>query len=77
MPRFFFDIFDGEKLWVDDEGSAHNDLAAARHEAVDTLTSIGREVFPHGRANSLSIDIRTEDREAVERVVVTLSFQPL
>lgn len=77
MPMFFFDVFDGEELWTDTEGTEHIDLAAARHEAVDTITSMSRETFPLNGPNSLSIDIRTEDGRSVERVTVTLSFENL
>jgi hypothetical protein len=77
MRRFFFDVFDGEKLWADSEGTEHADLAAARHEAVDTITSMSREVFPLDGASSISIDIRGGDGAAIERVIVTLSFQKL
>ncbi len=77
MPLFFFDVFDGEELWTDTEGTEHEDLAAARLEAVDTIASMSRETFPLSGAGSLSIDIRTEDGRAVERVTVTLVFEAL
>ena len=55
MPLFSFDVFDGEELWTDTEGTEHIDLAAARHEAVDTITSMSRERFPSmGRTRSAS-----------------------
>jgi len=44
--RLFFDVFDGEKLWTDTEGTDHADMSAARHEAIDTITSMSRETFP-------------------------------
>ena len=77
MPRFFFDVFDGEKLWADTEGTEHDDVAAARHEAVDTITSISRETFPQSGPGSISIDIRPEDGPAVERLIVSLSVHKL
>lgn len=77
MPRFYFDVFDGDKNWPDPEGTEHVNLAAARHEAVDTLTNMSREIFPLDGATSLSIDIRPESGPAIERVLITLSFQRL
>ena len=74
MPRFFFDIFDGESLWVDDEGTEHATLDAARREAVETLTQISRESFAPGKAVLISIDIRPEQGVAVERVTIALAF---
>ena len=77
MPLFFFDVFDGQEFWTDTEGTEHADLAAARLEAVDTITGMSRETFPLNGASALSIDIRTEDGLARERVTVTLSFKTL
>jgi hypothetical protein len=64
MPRFFFDIFDGAKLWADTEGTEHANLAAARHEAVDTITSMSRETFPLNGPSSVSVDIRADGGQA-------------
>jgi hypothetical protein len=77
MPRFYFDIFDGERLWTDDEGSDHADLDAARHEPIDTLTNMSRETFPLNGPSSLSVDIRPDGRPPVIRIVITLSLQHL
>ena len=77
MPRFFFDIFDGDRLWVDDEGSAHKSLKEARHEAIDTLTRMAAESFPRDGASSVSVDIRPTEGPAVERIIVALTIQKL
>jgi hypothetical protein len=37
MPRFFFDIHDGEKFTPDREGLDLDDLEAAKEEAKKTL----------------------------------------
>jgi len=77
MPRFFFDIFDGARLWTDDEGSEHDTLDDARREAVDTLTQMARDSFPRDAARSVSVEIRPDTDPAVERIVVALSFEKL
>ena len=43
MPRYFFDIVDGEDL-PDLEGSVHADLAAARIEAVRYSAEVLKEM---------------------------------
>lgn len=43
MPRYFFDIRDGEDL-TDDEGAVLPDLAAARLEAVRYSAEVLREM---------------------------------
>jgi hypothetical protein len=76
-PRFFFDVFDGERLWTDTEGTEHSDLAAAHDEAVETITSMGSERFLLSGPGLLSVEIRPEGQPAVEKVTVTLSVQKL
>ncbi|MEO9130947.1 MAG: hypothetical protein ABI240_07030 [Sphingomonas sp.] len=43
MPRYFFDIVDGEDL-PDEHGSEHADLIAARHEAIRYSGEVLREM---------------------------------
>ena len=77
MPRFYFDIDDGQGLVRDSEGSEHQDLEAAQHEAVETLTQMGRELFPGTGDHELSIEIRGEEGIALMRTRLTLSARRL
>jgi uncharacterized protein DUF6894 len=50
MPRYFFDIRDGEELIPDEEGMELPDLDAAFREAARSLA----EISPMGRRNVAS-----------------------
>ena len=50
MPRYFFNVIDGEFL-VDDEGTVCDDMADMRAQAIDTAGGILRDLggkFPRG-----------------------------
>jgi hypothetical protein len=75
MPRYYFDIQDGVELLRDSEGSEHLNLGAAQNEATDTLTQMGKEIFPGHADRALSIDIRDDDGKALMRVTLTHSTE--
>ena len=76
MPRFFFDISDGQESWQDPEGSILDDLGAAQREATDTLAQMGRELFPGSDGRALTVEIRAEDGKALMQVALRLSTIP-
>ena len=73
MSRFFFHIDDGTGEVVDSEGSEHDDLAAAQKEAIDTLTQMGREIFPANGDHELTIEIRDESGKALIRTALRMT----
>ena len=77
MPRFFFDIDDGDRMRRDEEGSDHADLNSAQLEATDTLTQMARELFPGTDSHGLSIIIREETGPALMQLSVSLVAKPL
>ena len=48
MPRYFFDIADGDKSGHDDEGLNFPDIKAARAGALQALGEIARDELPDG-----------------------------
>ena len=54
MPRYFFDIRDGEELIPDEEGMDLPDLEAAFREAVRSLADISQK----GRSGQMAIVAR-------------------
>ncbi|MET0530451.1 MAG: hypothetical protein ABW003_19300 [Microvirga sp.] len=77
MPRFYFDIDDGTGLILDSEGSEHVGLEDAQHEAIETLTQMGREIFPVSSDLELTIQIRGEGGKALMQTWLTLSARRL
>jgi len=64
MPRFFFDILDGDDLVLDDEGVELNSIDRAREEAETTLREVARELSEFGSLQgNLSIIVRNEYKQ--------------
>ena len=72
MPRYFFDIDDGEMHFRDDDGQELNDLRAARDEAVVVLPAIARDVLPNGDRRDFVASIRDEENRVVFRATLSL-----
>ena len=60
MPRFFFDIHNGEECPLDDEGTELPNLAAARMEATATLVSLAGQYVRSADAFHLTAAVRDE-----------------
>ncbi|MBJ3785498.1 DUF6894 family protein [Devosia sediminis] len=61
MPRYYFDIHDGERLAVDHVGTELDDLSSARDEATRTLSEIGAEEIPRdGPHREFAIAVRDD-----------------
>jgi hypothetical protein len=73
MSRFFFDIDDGSGVLADTEGSEHSDLRDAQREAIDTLTQMGREIFPTNADRELTIEIRDENGRVLMRTALKMT----
>lgn len=64
MPRYHFDIRDGETFVIDDEGSDLPDIAMAQIEAAQLLSDIVNDLPFRAAEPSgyhLSIDVRDEE----------------
>ncbi|MBI1181430.1 MAG: hypothetical protein GC201_12815 [Alphaproteobacteria bacterium] len=72
MPRYFFDIDDGESSTEDDEGLMLDDREQARLYAIGALPTIAEEVLPDGERRTFVIVVRDETRRAIFRA--SLSF---
>lgn len=60
MPRFFFDIHDGQ-FTRDDEGTNCADFEAARREAMASLPEIARFTLPNdGDTRAFTVLVRNE-----------------
>jgi hypothetical protein len=61
MPRYFFDIDDGEIVTEDDEGLEVDGLAMARDRAIAVLPNIARDVLPDGDRRTFIVTVRNTD----------------
>jgi hypothetical protein len=69
MPRFYFDVSEGQKFIPDDEGFEMESLNAAEHEATQALIQLGRDWLACAR--EVGIQVRDEQR----RPVLALSLE--
>lgn len=60
MPHFYFDIWDGEALVVDEEGLDLTSQRAAEIEAALSLADIARQLEPLASSDGLAIEVRNE-----------------
>ncbi len=67
MPRFFFDIHDGARHSLDEEGTVFADIEAASREAVAVLPAIAANERA-GDDREIVATVRDEDGAAVFRV---------
>jgi hypothetical protein len=72
MPRFFFDIHDGEKFTPDREGLDLDDLEAAKEEAKKTLPEIVKDEMPNGDRRDFTVDVKDVAGQIVWRVTLSL-----
>lgn len=72
MPRFYFDIREGNRFVADKEGLELADLQEAEKEAGVTSTEIARDRLPLADCRSISIEVRAQDGERVLTVTVTM-----
>ena len=58
MPYFYFDVREGDLLLKDEEGLDLPDIAAAEHEAADTVAMLARELLPRSQFRPVSVEVR-------------------
>lgn len=72
MPRYFFDIHDGEDFRPDREGLDLDDLEAAKAEAKKTLPDIVKDDMPDGDRRDVTVDVKDVAGRIVWRVTLSL-----
>lgn len=71
MPRYFFDVSDGEGHHRDEFGSECDDFEDARQQCQGLLPDIAREELPDGELHTISCDVRDESGRVVYRGRIT------
>lgn len=72
MPRYFFNIVEGNSSAIDPDGADLPDVAAARREAVLSVRAIVGDDLRSG--GSFTADRRIEVTDESGKVVFSLSF---
>ena len=63
MPRYYFDIQDGDLFTPDDDGVELEGVEAARDEAARTLGEMARDVLPGTARRVLKVEVRNEAKQ--------------
>jgi hypothetical protein len=77
MPRFYFDVRDGDKFIRDDDGLEYPDTETARDEAALALAEMAKDVLPGAAIREIAIEVRDEAKEPLLRAVLRFEVQRL
>ena len=71
MPRYFFDIHDGDDVVLDDTGSDLDDLDAAKGQVMSILPQVALEMLPDRRHREMQAVLRDEAGSALFKATLT------
>lgn len=72
LPRYYFDTFDGERASVDSDGIECSSLQMVRHQAIDALPDMAREILPDGPNHSFRVEVRDDAGTVIFRATLEL-----
>ena len=72
MPRFYFDVREGQLFVEDRDGLEFPDIDTAEQEAIQAAASIGKERLPRGDTRDVTVEVRNERRQRIVTVRVEL-----
>jgi hypothetical protein len=75
LPRFYFDVLDGDSFSCDDEGLQLESLNAAEDEAIRAVVQIGRDSLPKRHSPELCVRVRDKHGQPVLTVVVSMTVR--
>jgi hypothetical protein len=77
MPRYYFDVYDGEKTTADDTGVELTDDHQAQQEAIRTLPAVAKDALPDGTQRDFVIEVRNAARRPILRAKLALTVQTI
>ena len=77
MPRFYFDIREGNRLVPDEDGLEFPTVNEARDDASRTLGQMMKEAMPDGQHHDMAVEVRGDDKRPLLKVQITFEVQPL
>ena len=75
MPRFYFDVLDGDAFTRDDDGFDLMSLNAAEGEAIRAIAEIGQESLPKRPTSELWVRVRDSHGHPVLTVTLSLTVR--
>ena len=77
MPRFYFDVRDGEKFVSDDDGLEFPGIREAKRDASRMLGEMIKDEMPDGDHLDMAVEVRAEDRRPLFKVQITFEVLPM
>ena len=77
MPRFFFDVRDGELFIEDEEGLELSGLEEAREHAALALADMAKDVLPNGMKHEMAIEVRDDAKEPLLQTILRFEVKRL
>jgi hypothetical protein len=77
MPRYFFDVRDGESFDPDLEGMALPDLQSAEREAIEALKDYALDGFSAEAERRIAIEVRDNGAQPVLRAALSYGVERL
>ncbi len=77
MPRFYFDIRDGDRTTLDSDGVEFPTLDAAHTDLMDGLAEITRDIMPDGTYREIIGEVRDEGGKPVLRATIAVKAERL
>jgi hypothetical protein len=75
MPRYYFDIHDGETFTQDLEGMVLEDIEAAQAEAQRALSEVAKDKLPDKNRRDFTATVRDEAGQTVLRITLLLRVE--
>ena len=76
MPRYFFDVHDGERFVRDEDGTELDGPAAAAEDAAVILAELAKARLPGWARRDISVQVRN-DVGPVLRAALSFAIDPL
>ena len=77
MPRFYFDIRDGDRTTLDSDGVEFPTLDAAHADLMDALAEITRDIMPDGNYREIIGEVRDQGGKPVLRATIAVKAERL
>jgi hypothetical protein len=77
MPRYYFDVNNGENQNLDIDGIELSDENTARAEAISDLYALAREMLPKAGQRQIVLSVRDEDGTVVIEEALSVTVEQL
>jgi hypothetical protein len=73
MPRFYFDVRDGDRFIRDEDGLDYSNIEAARDAATVALAEMAKDALPRAERHHIAIEVRDGAKQPL--LIAGLTFE--